>query len=197
MLISGKRIHITGSTQIDKAAIHGATIIDATITNAKIASLDAAKITTGVLSAARIGAGSITADKLAANAIKVGLSGWSDSIRVSPYSLSWYSGSTLEGQISSVGMEFYYGSRFIGVMGQGFKEGDNNVRGIAMQLNGQGDYVTWSYRSGASGTYTTMFTLDPKGKFNPSEPGIHLGAALYTHAYNFYTSGRRDIYLAD
>lgn len=191
-----------GSITSDKLTIangyiKSAMIADAAVSNAKIASLDAGKITSGYVNAARIQAGSITADKLASNAIQIGLAGWKNAIRISPYTISWYSGSTLEGRIGSSGMEFYYGSRFIGVMGQGFKEGDNNVRGIAMQLNGQGDYVTWSYRSGTSGTYTTMLTLDPKGRFNPGQAGIHLGSALYTNAYNFYTNANRGIYLAD
>lgn len=69
--------------------------------------------------------------------------------------------------------------------------------GLPSNLNGEGDYVTWAYRSGNTGTYTTMFTLGPKGKFNPGQPGIHLGAGLYTHAHNFYTEGKRTISLAD
>lgn len=74
ILISGNKVHITGTTTIDNAVITSAMmkdlsvtnakIADATIASAKIANIDAAKITTGTLSAARIAAGSITSDKL-------------------------------------------------------------------------------------------------------------------------------------
>lgn len=108
-----------GSITSDKLTIANgfittAMIKDAAITSAKIAALDAGKITTGYLSAYRIAAKSITADKLAANAIQVGLAGWNQSIRISPTQIAWYSGSTLEGTISSSGMKFWYVTRYIG-----------------------------------------------------------------------------------
>ncbi|MFS0483204.1 phage tail spike protein [Corynebacterium striatum] len=168
-------------------------IADAAITSAKIGALDAGKITTGVLSASRIGARSITADKLATNAIQVGLAGWTSSIRISPTQIAWYNGSTLEGTITSSGMRFYYGSRFIGWTGQQSKAGAADIRGISNSLEYTGDYISWSYKTTSTSTsYTTMLTLDPRGKFY-GKSGIHLGAALRTHGYDFYTQGNRII----
>ena len=160
-------------------------IADAAITSAKIGALDAGKITTGVLNASRIGARSITADKLATNAIQVGLAGWTSSIRISPTQIAWYNGSTLEGSITSSGMNFYYGTRFIGRTGQQYKTGNTSVRGISNSLDTQGDYITWSYKKLQSDdSYTTMLTLDPRGKFY-GHAGIHLGAELRTHGHSF------------
>ncbi|QXB17555.1 phage minor structural protein, N-terminal region [Corynebacterium coyleae] len=168
-------------------------IADAAITSAKIGALDAGKITTGVLNASRIGARSITADKLATNAIQVGLAGWTNSIRISPTQIAWYNGATLEGNITSSGMRFYYGSRFIGWTGQQSKAGAADIRGISNSLEYTGDYISWSYKTtSTSTTYTTMLTLDPRGKFY-GKSGIHLGAALRTHGHDFYTQGNRII----
>lgn len=172
-------------------------IADAAITSAKIGALDAGKITTGVLNASRIGARSITADKLATNAIQVGLAGWTNSIRISPTQIAWYNGSTLEGSITSSGMNFYYGTRFIGRTGQQYKTGNTSVRGISNSLDTQGDYITWSYKKLQSDdSYTTMLTLDPRGKFY-GHAGIHLGAELRTHGHSFYTGENRSVVLQD
>lgn len=184
-----------GSITSDKLTIANgfiktAMIADAAITNAKIGSVDAGKITTGILSAARIGAGAITADKLASNAIEVGLAGWNQSIRINPYEIAWFNSGVREGALSSSGMEFYYGSRHVGNIGTSFKHGEQSVRGISMQLDAQGDFVTWSYRTNTSDdSYTTMLTLDPKARFYTT-PGIHLGADLRTGSNPIYGASR-------
>lgn len=196
VLIDAKRIHISGATSIDNATITTAMIKDAAITNAKIASLDASKITTGTLSAARIGARSITADKLAANAIQVGLAGWNQSIRISPTRISWYDGSNLEGTITSNGMNFWYGTRFVGAMARRQKKNEHDVQGIVNQLAHRGDYVAWSYQKAEGGDYYTCLTLDPKGRFY-DRAGIHLGADLRMNGYNLYTSDSRYISFTD
>jgi hypothetical protein len=176
--------------------ITNAMIADATIQSAKISSIDAAKITTGTLSASRIGAGTITADKLSSNAIQVGLAGWTSVIRITPSRLSWYSGDSLEGYIDSNGMNFYYGTRFIGMMGESYDTSDSTKRGIATHLNGQGDYATWAYRTGTSGNYTRFLTFDPKGALGGGV-GIQFGTHLRLNGYNMYTSGGRGIVLMD
>lgn len=140
-----------GSITSDKLTIANgfitnAMIKDAAVTNAKIASLDAGKITTGYLNAARIGARSITADKLATNAIQVGLAGWTQSIRITPYQIAWYNGSTLEGTITSAGMQFWYGTRYIGEFARRAHKDKPNVQGIVNQLAYKGDYVAWTYQ---------------------------------------------------
>ena len=190
-----------GSITSDKLTIANgyitnAMIKDAAVTSAKIAALDAGKITTGTLSAARIGARSITADKLAANAIQVGLAGWNQSIRISPTQIAWYNGSTLEGTISSSGMKFWYGTRYIGEMARRAHKDKPDVQGVVNQVAYQGDYVAWTYQTVSGGGYFTCLTLDPKGRFY-GKAGIHLGADLRTNGYKFYTTGSRYVTLQD
>ncbi|MEW6960319.1 phage tail spike protein [Trueperella pyogenes] len=192
-----------GSITSDKLSIAAgfiktAMIADAAITSAKIGSLDAGKITTGTLNAARIGAGSITADKLASNAIQVGLAGWTSTIRITPSAISWYSGSTLEGQITSRGMTFWYGSRQIGWMGEQYKKDYPDIRGITNALEYQGDFVDWAYKkTQTAGVFTTMLSLDPKGKMYSGQPGIHVGTDLRLHGWGLLTSEGRKVILQD
>lgn len=181
---------------ISNGFIQTVMIRDAAITSAKIAYIDASKITTGYLNADRIQAGSISADKLAANAIQVGLAGWNQNIRISPTQISWYNGSRLEGTISSRGMQFWYGERYVGELSRGGKKNNENIQGISMSLANQGDYVAWTYQTQANGTFYTCLTLDPKGKFYGSA-GIHLGSDLRTNGYKFYTSANRYVTLQD
>lgn len=190
-----------GSITSDKLTIANgfittAMIKDAAITSAKIAALDAGKITTGYLSANRIAAKSITADKLATNAIQVGLAGWNQSIRISPTQIAWYNGSTLEGTISSSGMKFWYGTRYIGEMARRAHKDKPDVQGVVNQVAYQGDYVAWTYQTASGGDYFTCLTLDPKGRFY-GKAGIHLGADLRTNGYKFYTTGSRYVTLQD
>lgn len=177
--------------------IQTAMIKDAAITSAKIASLDAAKITTGTLNANRIGARSITADKLAANAIQVGLAGWTNSIRISPYSIEWWNDKTLQGRIDSSGMHFYYGTTYLGWMGQaGMKNKPDNVRGLNTHLADGASYAAWTTGAGSDQHYV-VFTLDPKGKIWPGEHGIHLGADLWLDGNSLRTRGKRSISITD
>lgn len=181
---------------ISNGFIQTAMIADGAITNAKIGFLDAAKITTGYLNAARIRAGSISADKLAANAIQVGLAGWDQSIRIDPDRIEWFESQTRQGSLSGRGMQFWYGSRFIGEMTRGSKAGNPDVQGIGMSLGQGGDYVAWSYQNQQDGNFSSCLTLDPKGKFYGT-PGIHLGVDLRTRGHKFYTSGDRFVSLQD
>lgn len=171
-------------------------IRDAAITSAKIAYIDASKITTGLLDANRIAAGSITADKLSANAIQVGLAGWTSNIRINPTQISWYNGSQLEGKIASTGMQFWYGDRYIGEMARRSHKDKPDVQGIVNQLAYKGDYVAWTYQNAAGGNFYTCLTLDPKGRFYDSA-GIHLGSDLRTNGHKFYTSANRYVTLQD
>lgn len=190
-----------GSITSDKLTIANGFIVtamikDAAVTNAKIANLDAAKITTGYLSASRIQAGTLTADKLASNAIQVGLAGWTQSIRITPYQIGWYASGVLEGKISSSGMQFWYDTRYIGEFARRAHKDKPDVQGIVSQLAYRGDYVAWTYQTTSGGTYYTCLTLDPKGRFYDSA-GIHLGSDLRTNGYKFYTSGSRYLTLQD
>lgn len=191
-----------GSITSDKLSIAAgfiktAMIADAAITSAKIGSLDAGKISTGTLNAARIGAGSITVDKLAANAIQVGLAGWTSTIRITPTAISWYSGSSLEGQLTSQGMAFWYGTRKIGWMGEQRTKSSPDVRGITNSLEWEGDFVEWSYKKTSTDTvYTSVLTLDPKGRFW-GQAGIHFATDLRLHNWWLYTGSNRRIALQD
>ena len=61
----------------------------------------------------------------------------------------------------------------------------------------RGDFILWGWRSGQTGTYTSTLILDPQGKFEVGQPGIHMAAALWTHAHNFNTVGGRNVRLMD
>jgi hypothetical protein len=191
-----------GSITSDKLTIANgfitnAMIADATIQNAKIATLDAAKITTGTLTAARIGAGTITADKLATNAIQVGLAGWNDSIRINPTNINYFSGSDLMGNITADGFGYYRGASFlVGRFATSFSAENPNIRGISMNLNGQGHYLAWVARSGNTGNFTTFLILDPYAQAR-SQAGLHLAIDLCTNGYNFRTSGNRILKMTD
>ncbi|MGQ4533369.1 hypothetical protein ACUIAC_08845 [Dermabacteraceae bacterium P13138] len=176
--------------------ITSAMIRDAAITSAKIASLDAGKITTGTLSASRIAARSITADKLATNAIQVGLAGWSSSIRISPTEIRWYNGNTLTGKVSSSGLQFYYGSKFIGQMGEaGFKNKPESVKGLNTMLSKDASYAAWTYGAG-SNDHFVLLTLDPRGSVMGAR-GLHLGVDLHLGGNKVMTTGRRGVKLLD
>ena len=191
-----------GSITSDKLTIangyiKNAMIADAAITSAKIANLDAAKITTGTLAASRIGARSITADKFATNALQVGLAGWTNSIRITPTQISWYDGTRLNGRINSSGVHFYYGNDYLGWMGQaGFKNKPDTFRGLNTHLTEKASYAAWT--TGAdTDHHHVVFTLDPKGKIYPNQPGIHLGFDLHTHGYALTSSGNRKVIIGD
>lgn len=182
---------------ITNGYIQTAMIRDAAVTNAKIASLDAGKITTGYLNAGRIAAGSITAEKLASNAIQVGLAGWKQSIRISPTALEWWNGDQLQGRINNSGMHFYHGTTYLGWMGQAGLHGKpESFRGLNTHLADGASYAAWT--TGAdTDHHVVVFTLDPKGKIFTGQPGIHLGANLYTEGNKLYTGGNRPIQLVD
>ncbi|MDO5722413.1 MAG: phage tail spike protein [Actinomycetaceae bacterium] len=191
-----------GSITSDKLTIANgfiqtAMIRDAAITSAKIASLDAGKITTGYLNAGRIQARSITADKLASNAIQVGLAGWKNSIRISPTAIEWWDGTRLQGRINKSGMHFYHGTTYLGWLGQaGFQGKPASFRGLNTHLADGASYAAWT--TGAdTDNHVVVFTLDPKGKIHSGQPGIHLGANLYTRGNKFYTAESRPIQLVD
>ncbi|MFZ7150272.1 phage tail spike protein [Enterococcus gallinarum] len=189
ILIAGNKIHITGQTSIDNGVIKTAQIADlsvstakianAAITDAKIAFVDAAKITTGYLSAQRIQARSITADKLAVNAIQVGFNNYSQNLKIDPYTLSFFNKNQLSGKLTSEGMEFWHGTRKIGRIGENSKIGNETIRGIAMNLDHEGDYISWSYRKAQNDSaFTSMLMLDPRGKFS-GKAGIHMDADVH------------------
>lgn len=189
ILIAGNKIHITGQTSIDNGVIKTAQIADlsvstakianAAITDAKIAFVDAAKITTGYLSAQRIQARSITADKLAVNAIQVGFNNYSQNLKIDPYTLSFFNKNQLSGKLTSEGMEFWHGTRKIGRIGENSKIGNETIRGIAMNLEHEGDYISWSYRKAQNDSaFSSLFMLDPRGKFS-GKAGIHMDADVH------------------
>lgn len=112
----------------------------------------------------RIRSNSITADKLAVNAIQVGFNNYSQNLKISPYNLSFYNTNRLSGRITSEGMEFWYGTREIGRIGENAKIGNENIRGVTMNLESTGDYIAWSYRKTKNDdAFTSMLMLDPRG----------------------------------
>lgn len=189
ILISGKKIQITGDTYISNGVISTAHIKDAAITDAKIGTLSASKITTGTLNAANVNIINLNVDKLTGNLSQFVRSYWNainSSVQITGYGMEFYAGSTLEGRLTSSGMEFWYGTRKIGHMGENSKTGYPNIRGIAMDLERTGDYVAWAYRQNASDSYfTTLLTLDPRGVFT-GNTGVILGANMNLRNHNLY-----------
>lgn len=192
ILLESKLIHLSGKSKIDdavitsamiaNAAITSAKIQDAAISNAKILNVDAGKLTSGFIDSNRIQARSITADKLTADAIQVGFNAMGNTIKISPIDLSFYSGGTMTGRLTDNGMEFWYGTRKVGYMGETFKLGNASVRGIAHNLEGTGDFITWGFKNtsiiGGGDVYTAMLTLDPKGLFS-GRKGISVDQDIY------------------
>lgn len=185
ILLDAETVVFKGSAFIPKATIKDFVVDTAEIrgtldaSRIRVINMDAGNLSTGYLNGNRIKANSITADKLATNAIQIGFNSYSDNLKLNPYSMDFYGGTQLKGKLTSEGMEFWYGSRKIGRIGESSKLGNDNVRGISMALENSGDYVTWSYRKNSTdNALTTMLTLDPKGRFT-GKTGIHLDADVH------------------
>lgn len=121
----------------------------------------------------RIIANSITADKLDANAITVGFNDNSTNIKLYSDRMEFYKDSEVTSKITEDGMEFWYGKRKIGRMGETGKKGDASIRGVALNLEYTGDYVTFGRKESAEATdFTSAFVIDPAGKFTGTV-GVH------------------------
>ena len=146
---------------------------------ARITNIDAANISSGFLDNQRIRSNSITADKLAVNAIQDGFNNYSQNLKIDPYTLSFFNKNQLSGKLTSEGMEFWHGTRKIGRIGENSKIGNETIRGIAMNLDHEGDYISWSYRKAQNDSaFTSMLMLDPRGKFS-GKAGIHMDADVH------------------
>lgn len=185
ILLDAETVVFRGSAFIPKASIKDFIVDTAEIrgtldaSRIRVINMDAGNLSTGYLNGNRIRANSITADKLATNAIQVGFNSYSDNLKLNPFSMDFYGGTQLKGKLTSEGMEFWYGSRKIGRVGESSKVGADYVRGISMALEDTGDYVTWSYRvKKTDQALTTMLTLDPKGRFT-GKVGIHLDSDVH------------------
>lgn len=185
ILLDAETVVFKGSAFIPKAVIKDFVVDTAEIrgtldaSRIRVINMDAGNLSTGYLNGNRIRANSITADKLATNAIQVGFNSYSDNLKLNPSSMDFYGGTKLKGKFTSEGMEFWYGSRKIGRIGESSKLGNDDVRGISMALENSGDYVTWSYRKNSTDSaLTTMLTLDPKGRFS-GKSGIHIDSDVH------------------
>jgi hypothetical protein len=65
-----------------------------------------------------------------------------------------------------------------------------------MHLSGSGSFISWGYRTGNTGTFSTVLVLDPQAKVR-SQAGFHLGCDLCTNGYNFRSSGNRILKMTD
>ncbi|HFE9851430.1 TPA: hypothetical protein ACGBG5_001720 [Enterococcus faecalis] len=185
---AGKTL-ITQGTNLLMVTPETTYIQNATIKDAMIASVSANKLTAGIIdanvinvinfNAKNIVSGSITGDKLAANALQIGLNNFSSVIKLNPFSLDFYDGGKKISSLTSYGQEFWSGTKKLGRLGKNSKLGDPTVEGITMDLEFTGDFITWGYKKSATDTsYTSMLTLDPKGKY-AYRPGIHLDTDVY------------------
>ena len=209
ILIAGNKIRITGQTFIENGVIGTAHIKDAAITNAKIGNISADKInagsinaanvniinmnasniTSGYLNAARIQSKSITADKLEANFIAVGFNAYSNTMKLSPTSLEFYSGLTLTGKLTSEGQEFWNGKNRIGSIGESAFVDKPNIRGVRLALSEHGRYLTFSYRQSATAQgYTPALILDPYKV-------IYNKAGLYLNDFDMFMSNANTLHV--
>jgi len=176
ILISGSKVHITGTTTIDSGVIKTAHIADAAITNAKIDTLSASKITTGTLNASnvnvinlsannivsgtisadRIAANSITADKLAANTIMVGFNNLGNTMNLTSTYLSFLSSSVETMRLNNSGTHFYRNSTYVGYIGTGEWANDPSKKGLGFRLD-DGQYMIWAKKN-SSGIYIAKLT---------------------------------------
>ena len=162
--------------RVDAATIYGT--LDAS--KVRTINIDAANISSGYINNDRLRSRSITADKLATNAIQVGFNIYSQNLKLDPSSLNFYNGAELVGKITSSGMEFWDGVTKIGYMGKTYKKDNNSVRGVAMNLEVNGDFVSWGYKKSSSiyEAATSQLTLDMTGRMT-GKKGIHLDADVY------------------
>lgn len=121
----------------------------------------------------RIIANSITADKLEANAITVGFNNNSTNIKLHSNRLEFYRDNRMSSKLTEDGMEFWYGTRKIGRMGETGKSGSDSIRGVALNLEYTGDYVTFGRKESSSASdFTPLLLIDPAGKFSGTK-GVH------------------------
>ena len=127
----------------------------------------------------RIIANSITADKLDANAITVGFNNVSTNLKLYGNRLEFYRDHILQAKLVERGMEFWYGERKIGWMGEIEKTSNKEYRGISLNLEYTGDFVTFTKKMTAdTDSYSSFLTIDPEGKYSGLK-GIVAEATLH------------------
>ncbi|MBO0419110.1 phage tail protein [Vagococcus fluvialis] len=190
-LIQAKRIHLSGESLIDDAiitnamiqnlAISTAKIQDASISNVKILNMDAAKITTGYLNADRIEARSIRAEHLHADAITIGFNEASKVAKIHPDNLEFQNKGVRTARLTTQGYEIWAGSRRLGHVGMSELASSQYVKGLGINLDSGGDYITFGYKENSSSTtYTPIISVDPKGVYTLSKrPGVHIDSDVY------------------
>lgn len=161
----------------------------------------------------RIIANSITADKLDANAITVGFNNNSTNLKLYGNRIEFYRDSKVSSRITENGiemfrdgntiakinengMEFWYGTRKIGRMGETGKAGSPDVRGVALNLEYTGDYITFGRKNSPSAeTFSPMMILDFLGKFTGVE-GLTVRGDLATRGIKSAVEGSTPLYLS-
>lgn len=130
-----------------------------------------------------IKAKSITAEQLATNAIQVGFNAMGSTMRLTSTSLGFYSASTLTTQLTSRGVNFYQGdSTSIGTIGTNSWKDRPTVRGLNFDMDYQGDYMTWAWKQSAGASvYTTLLTVDPKGRTSYGRVGMFVDTDMFVH----------------
>lgn len=96
------------------------------------------------------------------------------SIRIDPGKLSIFDNSYKVAQFDSNGISFWRQEKAIGFVGVNTWKGFPFIKGIVFDLEYEnGDYMTWAYRQNSTDKeYTTLFTLDPKGRTGYQKKGI-------------------------
>lgn len=185
IILDAENVELTGKAFIPAAFIKDLRVDAATIygtlnaANVRVINLDASSLTSGYINSDRILSRSITADKLSVDAIQVGFNSYSNVIKLNQSYLEFYNSNLLAGRLSSEGMEFWHSLTKIGFLGETHKTDNDFIRGIAMNIETTGNFITWGYKKNVSDSfYTSMLTLAPRTGYK-KEIGIHFDADAY------------------
>lgn len=104
-------------------------------------------------------------------------------VRLDPGKVAIYNGSDKISQFDGRGIGIWRDSQEIGFIGTNTWLGKPAVKGLVFDLEyAGGDYMTWAYRTSSSASaYTTMLTVDPKGKTGYGRKGIYADLDFYVH----------------
>ncbi|WP_424685151.1 phage tail protein [Enterococcus sp.] len=124
-------------------------------------------------------ANSITADKLDVNAITVGFNNSSSNMKLYSNRLEFFRDNILQAKLVERGMEFWYGTRKIGWMGEINRFDNSSIRGVSLNLETTGDFITFTRKMSVDDNfYLSFLTIDPVGKYT-GLTGIITEAALH------------------
>lgn len=104
-------------------------------------------------------------------------------IRIDPGKISIFDSSYKVAQFDANGLGFWRQEKAVGFVGVNTWKGFPFIKGIVFDLEyDNGDYMTWAYRQNSTAQeYTTLFTLDPKGRTGYQKKGIFADLELFAN----------------